>query len=249
MNTFSVGNVLATGFRVWLRNLGPFLLIAALFHALPWLWALSATHGMTNPEDLKHATFAISGASILSLLVNVLVSAALTYGVVMELQGQRASFGACIATGLARFFPALGVGLLTSLCMMGGFILLVIPGVIVFCMLYVSTQVSVLERPGIGASLRRSRELTRGHRLQIFGLVLVLAIIGMLLNWILSGVLINRATTPDEVFATLSRSVYTTFVAQVVTGSLSAVMAGVAYYYLRAEKEGTSAAELAAIFD
>lgn len=32
-------------------------------------------------------------------------------------------------------------------------------------------------------------------------------------------------------------------------GSLASVMAGVADYFLRAEKEGTSVAELAAVFD
>jgi hypothetical protein len=42
--------------------------------------------------------------------------------------------------------------------------------------------------------------------------------------------------------------VYIGLVHLLIAGSLGAVMASVAYYFLRAEKEGTSADELAAVF-
>ena len=63
--------------------------------------------------------------------------------------------------------------------MIGGFFLLITPGVIVFCMLYVATQAAVLERPGVRGALRRSRELTRGHRFEMFGLVFILGLLSL----------------------------------------------------------------------
>ena len=95
----------------------------------------------------------------------------------MELQGQHASIGACISTGIVRLLPVLGVAILQMLAIAGGFIAIIIPGLIVYCMLYVATQASVLERPGIVGALKRSRELTDGHKMEIFGIVVVMWLI------------------------------------------------------------------------
>ncbi|HEX3765965.1 MAG TPA: hypothetical protein VHW23_45025 [Kofleriaceae bacterium] len=247
--TFGVGNVLATGFRVWLRNLVPFLLLTGLFYAAPWFWVWSIVHGEPTPENFQHAASAFQIAAALTFALGILVQAALTYGVVMELHGQRASIGSCITTGVARFFPALGVGVLTWLCIAGGLIALIIPGLIVACMLYVAMPASVLERPGLLGALRRSRELTRGHRAEIFGLMFLLALLALGTSWIVAKAIVTPAHTLEEALHNLSNQVYLHLCHQMIIGSLSAVMSSVAYYLLRAEKEGTSAAELAAIFD
>jgi len=137
--TFSVGNVLGTGFRVWFRNLLPFLLITAIIYAPPWIWAATTLQGEPSRENLRHVTLVFGLAGGITWLLNIFVSAVLTYGVVMELHGQRASIGACIATGLSRFLPALGVGLLATLLICLASIALLIPGLIVLCMMYVAT--------------------------------------------------------------------------------------------------------------
>lgn len=251
---FGIGNVLGAGFRVWFRNLIPFLLITGLFYAPPWLWALSAVHGGDGtPESVLHAAHVVQWASYLTLPLDVFVTATLTYGVVMELHGQRASIGACIAIGLARFLPALGVGILTCLCVGVACIALVIPGIVVFCMLYVSTPVSVVERPGVRASLHRSGELTKGHRWEIFCVLFLLFLLGLAVAFVTgifsAGLMQPGQRTVESLPAILSKQVYFTYVQHVVTGSLTAVISAVAYVFLRAEKDGTSTAELAAIFD
>lgn len=250
MNTkFGVGNVLAMGFRVWLRNLLPFLLITALFYAAPWIWAGILVHAEPTLDNLSRASAAFGIAALIGLALNVLVSGALTYGVVMELHGQRASIGSCITTGIVRFFPALGVGVLSWLCIGGASILLIVPGVIVACMLYVAIPASVLERPGLLGALHRSRELTRGHKLEIFGLLFLLGVLSFATNWIATTAVSIKPHTIEEAFHNLSNLLYVNVAQQLVLGSLGSVMASVAYYLLRAEKEGTSTAELAAIFD
>jgi hypothetical protein len=252
MNTmFSVGNVLSTGFRIWTKNVVPFLLLTALIYSPVLFWGISSVQGEMDVEKFLSVAKALQWISGLSFLLNILVSAALTYGVVMELQGQRASIGACISTGLMRFFPALGVALLSSLCVAAGSLLLIIPGVIVYCMLYVSTQASVLERPGLGGALRRSRELTQGHKLAIFGLLFVLGLFGFALRLICELVALPTTIddqTIDEALRGMPLYIYLTLAQQMVVASIGAVMASVTYYFLRAEKEGTSADELAAVF-
>src|SRR5678815_3832515 len=109
-------------------------------------------------------------------------------------------------------------------------------------MLYVATQASVLERPGLLGALRRSRELTAGYKWQIFGLLFLLGVIGFVTNLILTGAMSATPHTVDDPFRNLTNLMYVTVAHQIVFGSLGAVMASVAYYLLRAEKEGTSAA-------
>jgi hypothetical protein len=250
--TFGIGNVLGTGFRVWLKNVIPFLLITAVVYAPLMLWMVSLVHGDMTAERLQHIAWQLIVVTVLASLVNILVSSALTYGVVMELRGQRATLGACIATGLSRLFPALGVGILSALCILGGTLLLFIPGIIVFCMLYVAVPASVLERPGVVGALRRSRELTRGHKMEIFGLVFLLWLLGFGVTKISQLIVLPNMGDPNHIEETLrgmATNVYVSLLEQMVIGSISAVMAAVAYYLLRAEKEGTSATELAAIFD
>lgn len=146
--------------------------------------------------------------------------------------------------------PALGVGVSTWLCVGLASIALVIPGIMVLCMLYVATPVSVVERPSMAVALSRSASLTRGRRWQVFGLVLLLGIANLLAMQLVRSLAISSdPKTLEDVFDNLSRLLYVSFAHQVITGSLSAVMTSVAYYYLRAEKEGTGAAELAAIFE
>jgi hypothetical protein len=247
---FRVGTVAGTGCAVWGRNLVPFLLITALFYAPPWIWAVTVVHGEHTLETFHSAQKAYVTATYLTIPLNVFVAATLTYGVVMELNGQRATIGACIATGLTRFLPALGVGVSTWLCVGLASLALLIPGLLVLCMLYVATPVSVVERPSMAVALSRSADLTKGRRWRVLGLILVVTAVNMMSMQVVRILAISAdAKTLEDVFDNLSRLIYISFVHQVITGSLSAVMTSVAYYYLRAEKEGTSTAELAAIFE
>lgn len=250
MNTsFGIGNVLSTGFRVWFRNLVPFLLITAVLYIPPWLWAWHAVHVAPTLDNFNSAKYSPLIASYLTLPVNVFVAATLTYGVVMELHGQRAPLTSCITTGLSRFFPALAVGAVSWICVIAASVT-VVGGVIVLCMLYVATPVAVLERAGILGALSRSSALTSGHKWKILGLFLVLMLLGVGADLVLRAMVLDTGPQPvDVAFASLHRQVYVDYANQVVFGSLGAVMASVSYYLLRAEKEGTSAAELAAIFD
>jgi hypothetical protein len=242
--TFGIGNVLATGFRIWFKNFVPFMLITALICSPVLIWIGSSAIGeITTQERLEALINSLRYGGMLMHLLNIVVSSALTYGVVMELQGQRASIGSCITTGIARFFPTLGVALLFALCVIGGLFLLVIPGLIMLCMLYVAPQCAVLERPGVFGSLKRSRELTSGHKFELFGLVFILFLLNFALEYAV------KKITLDEASNNVTAYVFTLLGEQMVTTSLGATMASVAYFMLRLEKEGTSAEELAKIFD
>jgi hypothetical protein len=248
---FTVGRVLGTGFRVWAKNLIPFLVMTALIYSPLIIWGVMTVHGGVTLGNLDQVIkFSRYSAGIVALL-NILVSAALTYGVVMELQGQRASMGGCIAVGMARFFPALGVGLLSVLCIAVGVLGLVVGAFIVFCMLFVATQASVIERPGLIGALKRSRELTAGHKMQIFGLVFVLGLLASGAQRLVENVMLPTPTAAnaDKFLSAIPSYLYVDIARQVIITSIWAVMAAVSYVHLRNEKDGVSAAELAKVFE
>jgi hypothetical protein len=250
--TFGIGNVLGTGFRIWAKNIVAFLLLTTLLYSPLIVWGLLAVRGEPGLEQLERVlTFSRYGSAAMVLL-NIFVAAALTYGVVMELQGKHASIGACISTGFARFFPVLGVALLSAIAVVGGIILLIVPGVIVMCMLYVATPASVIERPGVMGALKRSRELTAGHKGAIFGLVLILGALAFGMTKLVEAITIPHASDPAHVEETLRAIpvyMYADLARAIIVGSIGSVMAAVAYYYLRNSKEGTSAQELAKVFE
>lgn len=233
---FGVGNALSTGFQVWAKNFVPFMLITTLFHSPVLIWEIIAVN---RAHGLREAVLITEYAGFASILFNLLVSAALTYGVVMELQGQRATIRGCIGAGFRRFFPVLAITIVASLCIGFALLALVVPGLIVYCMFYVAVPCSVIERPGIMGALSRSSQLTAGHRMRIFGLVLIVGLIG-------GGI---SLLSPIVKAVSFEASVYARMIEQLLVGSLGAVMGGVAYHLLRAEKDGTSAPELAAVFD
>jgi hypothetical protein len=233
---FEVGNVLSTGFQVWAKNFVPFMLITMLFHSPVLIWEIIAVQ---RAHGLREAVLITEYAAFGGILFNLLASAALTYGAVMQLQGQRATIRGCVGAGFRRFFPVLAITIVASLCIGFALLALVVPGLIVYCMFYVAVPCTVIERPGVTGALSRSRELTAGHRMQIFGLVLIVGLISGGISVLLSLV----KSVSFEAY------VYSQMVQNLLVGSLGVVMGSVAYHLLRAEKEGTSAPELAAVFD
>jgi hypothetical protein len=71
------------------------------------------------------------------------------------------------------FWPLAGVSILYGIGVGIGFILLIIPGLILLVIWSVVAPVTVLERPGVFHAFRRSRELVRGNGWNVFGVILL----------------------------------------------------------------------------
>src|SRR5262249_27523164 len=142
---------------------------------------------------------------------------------------------------LALCFCGLSVLLVGLVELIGGWVPLVLWFALllwVSSILYVATQASVFEQPGSFGALGRSRALTRGHRFCVAIMVILIFLLLVALQ-----VAIQFLTFPN-----FALYIYLNLARSVLVGSLASVMAGVAYYFLRAEKEGTSVDELAAVF-
>jgi len=85
------------------------------------------------------------------------------------------------------FWRLLVVSVLFGIGVAIGFVLLIIPGLILMVIWSVVAPVTVVERPGVLAAFRRSRELVRGHGWSVFG-VLVLVFLAVVAVSIVVGV-------------------------------------------------------------
>ncbi len=75
------------------------------------------------------------------------------------------------------FWPLVAVSILFGIGVAIGFVLLIIPGLILLVIWSVVAPVTVLERPGVFAAFRRSRELVRGNGWNVFGVIVIVFVI------------------------------------------------------------------------
>ena len=137
----------------------------------------------------------LDSGGVLVGLATIVISLIATYwfqGMVVEavvdiLDGRRDHTVGSLFSSASPFIGTLiGAGILATLIVIVGFILIIIPGLIALTFLAVVAPAVVIERTGVTGSLSRSRELVSGNAWRVFGVIVVLflltAIVGSILN-------------------------------------------------------------------
>ncbi len=171
-------------------------------------------------------------APVLAFLafIVILVGTTLFTGMVVELVAdvQDGRRDATVGQLLQAARPVIGklilVGIVAGIGIAIGFILIIIPGLILITIWSVAAPVIVLERPpGLGA-LGRSRELVRGNGWQVFGVIVVL-VIGV-------GIVASIIEAIGDAGGT-GVGIVVRVIVQILTAPLSALAAAVLYFELR----------------
>ena len=243
---FSVGEILSKTFSITLKGFVPFVLISLIVYIPLFLFVAVAT------QSGSPTLLALTG--LLGFVFAFMVAGAITYGVVQELKGGVISLGDCLSVGFQRMLPVIGVSLVVGLCIVAGLILLVIPGLILMVMLYVSVPAAVIEKPGVFGAIDRSMSLTKGHRWSIFGIVLIIGIASAIVNYVVtgggqSGAVVNPETGMIVMEMPSLGMQLVSMLIGMVLGLFQAVAQAVSYYRLRQVKEGADIEDLAKVFD
>ncbi|WP_114951509.1 YciC family protein [Sphingosinicella terrae] len=139
---------------------------------------------------------------------------------------------------------ALALQIVTSFFVLAGFVVLIVPGIIAYVMLFLALPAMIGERLGMRASLRRSRELSRGARWPLFLLALLLFLGPEVLRWLLGRILL-LVLPSSPVAATAATEAVTAAVASMVGAPLVAA----AFVELRTAKEGRRSDRLQRVFE
>jgi hypothetical protein len=131
-----------------------------------------------------------------------------------------------------RWPALLAVALITTVAMVGGLFLFVVPGAIALAVLSFATAVVPVERAGIGRALSRSVELSRGFRLRILGIALLTLLLGGLIGMVAVAILPADGTMTTLLLTLLMGAV----VSAVITPWTSSVLA-LLYIDTRIRKE------------
>ncbi len=186
------------------------------------------------------STVLVAANSALELLALIVGFVAVTVftGMVVELvsdvqDGRRDSSPGQL---LRAATPVLGqlilVGIVAYIGIVIGFILIIVPGLILITIWSVAAPVVVLEHPGVFASLRRSRELVRGNGWQVFGVIFVLFVLVDLVSFIIEA----AAESAGSAIGIVVRVVI-----GVLTAPITALAASVLYFQLREASSGSPA--------
>jgi hypothetical protein len=243
-----VGRVIQTTFGVIGRNFAVFALLGVCFAGLPSLLAGLGRLGVLQERMVGLSVVMTVAAAVVQFMGSYVLQGALTHGAIADLNGRKASFAACLGTGLRNALPLLGLGILSAIALVFGFLLLVFPALMMLTAWAVTVPALVTERRGVLESFGRSADLTRGRRWPVFGLLLLFAVA----SWIIQLVVV----IPAGAFASVTpggllplQTVVAAPIAAVFQGMLGATGGAVLYFELRRIKEGVGVEALASIFD
>lgn len=237
--SFSVGSVLSQGFAIFFQNFVPFMLLAVVVFSPLILYTAWVDFSPENPDLIEAVETWSVMLMVLGVPLAMILNAALVYGTFRQLRGDPAPIGAALGQGIARALPVLGVAILSTVCIMLGFVLLIIPGLIVMTALWVAIPVAVVEKPGIVASLKRSVDLTAGYRWSIFAIIFLVGAIERFATFIVE----NMGVSNIGIYLGALLAIVA------VVSAIDSVVTAVGYHDLRVAKEGVDTEQIASVFD
>ncbi|MGB3722717.1 MAG: hypothetical protein WA979_07865 [Pacificimonas sp.] len=176
-----IGRVFSRTFGIIGRNIGPFAVIGVLLMLLP-----SAASNFLTYEAMAGADLSAVGTFQWVVYGLAIFASLLFIPAALSIAGQDAQgsvdLGTVFRTAFITFIPVIVHSILWTLGAGIGFMLIIVPGIILACMWAVSYAALVIDRHGIIGSFGRSRALTKGSRWTIFGIFVILFVAAIVIS-------------------------------------------------------------------
>lgn len=232
------------------RSVGEILSLAlSMYRRYPLLFAALAV-GVIAPYEL--AKLALTGAGpfggggsgdagaivlfelLYYVLVGPLISALHVHAVVEIGAGREPRLGPVALRGL-RVLPVVAAAqIVAGILIALGFVALIIPGILLSLGWAVVAQTAAIDHEGWMSALGRSRKLTAGHYLHVFGLQLTIGLLTGLVGFVAGVSATGNAASVASVL--IGIVVYT------VLASFTALTLAILYFDLRARESGPARA-------
>ncbi len=248
-----IGRVIQETFAVLGRHFVTFLILGLILVGVP-----RAVLGLIQVTAFKSAIAAMSFGGpvmywafltgLVSTVTGVILQATIISGAVADLNGRPVSVGDSLRIGLRAFLPLIGLSILLGIAISIGFVLLIVPGVLLALAWCVAVPAYICEQTTVMDSFGRSAALTRGNRLRIFGLGCVFVVAAILVSIVIGivGGILGFITLG---FYTYVAAVLVQPLISAIVAALGATLSAVLYVELRKLHDGVGAQALAGIFD
>jgi hypothetical protein len=248
-----IGQILSAAFDIYTKNAGQLLLIVAII-VVPLsiisylLTDVALARGtevrivagqrfeVLEPRGFFVAVLIILIAAAISVIITALLQAALLRAAALATIGDPVDIDESYRFGLGKLGSVIWVSLLVGLSVAIGFLLLIIPGIILLAFLAVSVPALVVEDVRGTNAMRRSWQLVSGHFWHVLGVVVVAAIITGIIGGLI-GAIGGSNRIVGAIFTALG---------QVIVAPYSALVTVLLYLDLRARKENLTESALRA---
>lgn len=112
--------------------------------------------------------------NLLSIIVGPITNAAIVHGIAQAYLGKSLSVGDSLRRAFGAFIPLFWTWLLVGLAIAGGFLLLIVPGILCAFWFTLATQVVVIEKVSGIAAMKRSKALMKGNIGTLFAMCFVI---------------------------------------------------------------------------
>jgi len=264
--SFEVGRVVSNTFKVLRENPTQFFLLTFIAVGLPMMalsmWPLFLLGGeglnLTDTDWIDDFEWeGVVGVFVLLYLVYIamilVVYGAIVKMTVNSLNERQVKLGESIKSSLGLLFPLLGLSIIYMVCVLFGFLLLIIPGFILSLGWALSFHVKIIEGRSITESLSRSWDLSKGYKRWILLTIIILSVIGAVVGLAFSipvAFFGNSQTALLEGGATSFwiANAIATGLSQMASIALSYVGLTATYLEIRRVKEGVDTGKVADIF-
>jgi hypothetical protein len=211
MHEIRPGAIIGRVFEIYREQAGTLLPAALLVYAVQLLAAL-----------LVPSFFVL--AAIVGIVVGVFYQGMVVRLVADVQDGRRDySIGELFRSVGPVVLPLIGLAIVAGIGIAIGFVLLIIPGLILLTWWSVAAPVMVIERAGVFGSLGRSRGLVRGNGWNVFGTILLVLLIDIAVNLV--------AAIIGAAFGDTGRGVVD-WIAATLTAPIVALTSSVLYFAL-----------------
>lgn len=156
------------------------LLVPALLSVVASIFEPAQNTGVDASEWIVFAVM-----TVVTAVANIFMGIAL----ILAFQNRSLTVKSAYSGAKSFFWRYLGLSILTSIVITIGFILLIIPGVIVSVWLAFATFILVLERTEIIEAMKKSKEYVKGKWWEVFGRLIAGSLVALLLLAIVFAVL------------------------------------------------------------
>lgn len=236
-----VGEILGKSFKLYWKNLRTFFGISLVGNSV--YLAMGLLLGVLSfdyaPEVWEKGTVVEAMINLIGsiplLILSVLLAGALTGATYYLLNAEDVTLGKVYKLSANRFWAMVGTGILFTLGVLGGFILLIIPGIFLAVRWSLNQMAVVLENVSGTVALGRSRDLVKGFWWRTFGFIILIGIISGLMSLVVE---ISVAAIGEHTQLGIALANFLKPVGVIITTPFQAIATTIYYYDLKGRKEG-----------